>query len=165
MNARLRRRVMNVVWLTVVLVPAGWFGLLAAKRYLVERELAGSWESVAGLRDEVVARGGMSPTQPGGDVSLRKWQLQEGPDIARTLGVLEVMREQSGVQMDSVKVPKAGNADRQSFTLTGVGTPEQVCMLLSLIEGNNRLIVVETQRLANDPERGMTFEIGVTTFH
>ena len=127
-----------------------------------QNDLAKQQQRLQQLRGQASRR--EAPPAPTPPVAERR-QLLSGPDVVATLQILQQLGDEAGVVFDSQQALRATSAGKQTFSVTGHGTPEQVCAFVAGIEQHDRLMVVETGRVLPASEATIAFELGVATYH
>lgn len=147
----------GLVALQVTSAGVAWFARSAAEHRLAEQDRRN-----ADLRFELAratARPAPQPAEPS------RWTLLDQPDVAGTMQAIQDVADAVGVALDEVKATPARVSGRQSFQLSGQGTPHQVCSLLAAFEQHDRLLVVESGGLQPGGAGRVHFELGVATYH
>lgn len=91
--------------------------------------------------------------------------LLTSADVAGTLRALQTIGDDAGVTVLSSKASQSTTIGRQSFVITGRGTPEQLCAFLAGIEQSERLMVIEGGKVTPGTETEINFEMGLSTHH
>lgn len=91
--------------------------------------------------------------------------LQTSADVAGTLRAIQTVSDQVGVTLTTAKASPSNTPGRQTFVITGRGTPEQVCSFVAGIEQHERLIVIENGKVMPGTADEMNFELGLSTHH
>ena len=91
--------------------------------------------------------------------------LQTSADVAGTLRAIQTVSDQVGVTLATAKASPSNTPGRQTFVITGRGTPEQVCSFVAGIEQHERLIVIENGKVLPGTADEMNFELGLSTHH
>ena len=79
--------------------------------------------------------------------------------------VVNALGIEARVTFDAIKASTSNVAGKQSFQLSGHGTPQQVCEFLAAIEKHDRLIIVESGRLTPGGGELVAFDLGLATYH
>jgi len=95
----------------------------------------------------------------------RRWQLGDGPEIVATMQAVQTLGDAVGVTFEGLKAMRSADNGKQSFSLSGYGTPSEVCAFVAAVEQDDRLMVVETGRLFAGGDDQVAFEIGLATYH
>ena len=159
----MNKKLLVVVVVLATVLQAGLAGVVFYGRRATEGELRGERERVAATARQVEqSRERKSATAP---KEPSRWHLQEGVDVSGTLQLIQALGDAAGVEFTSVKASQSSTVGRQSFQITGGGTPDQVCGFLGDIEQHARLIVIESGRLLPGAGITITFELGLATYH
>ena len=101
---------------------------------------------------------------PGATMASKR-QLLAGPEVVETLQALQVLGDDAGVVFDEMKALTGADPGKQSFSISGRGTPEAVGSFLVGIECSDRLMIVETGKVASAAGEQLPFAFGVATYH
>lgn len=91
--------------------------------------------------------------------------LLASPDVAGTLRALQTIGDEVGITLVSLKAAQSTTVGRQTFVLSGRGTPDQLCAFVAGIEQSERLVVVEGGKVAPGSDQEVNFEMGLSTHH
>lgn len=116
-------------------------------------------DALAARRAELEQRAAVKKPEPG------RWQLLADADVSGTLQVVQAAADAAGVVCGSLKATQSNSPGRQSFTLSGHGTPDQLCTFLAGLEQHVRLVVVETGKVVPFSGEEIGFDLGLSTFH
>ena len=94
-----------------------------------------------------------------------RWHLLDGPDVAATMEAVNAAGIDARVTFDAIKAATSKVAGKQTFQLSGHGTPVQVCEFLAAIEQHARLIIVESGRFMPGGDDLIAFDLGLATYH
>ena len=94
-----------------------------------------------------------------------RWQLLDGPDVAATLETINQLGTEAKVTFGSIKAAQSNTVGKQSFQVSGWGTPAQVCWFLAAVEHGGRLVIVESGRIVPGGDEQISFELGLATYH
>ncbi len=92
-------------------------------------------------------------------------ELLPSADVAGTLRVLQNLGDQYTVTLASVKAMPATTPGRQPFSITGRGSPTQLCAFLAGIEHHERLMVIESGKVSPGTGDDVSFEVALSTHH
>ncbi|MBL8750061.1 MAG: hypothetical protein JNK78_12930 [Planctomycetes bacterium] len=92
-------------------------------------------------------------------------ELLPSADVAGTLRVLQNLGDQCKVTLASVKAAPSTTPGRQSFAITGRGSPTDLCTLFAAIERHERLMVIEAGKVSPGTGDEVSFEIALSTHH
>jgi hypothetical protein len=138
-------------------------GVLALLRANVDAELRDTLAANAANRSSLAQAPAAPLVEP--RPAPAPFALLDAPDVAGTLQRLQAIGDGDGVTFDGVKAAPSTAGGRQPFQLTVRGTPRQVCSFLATLEQHDRLLVVESGRVAPAPGDTLAVELGVATFH
>lgn len=166
MNWRTRRLIGGASLICVATLPLAWFGTNIWSRQAAVIELSERRGVLDEKRDHSLGVDPLAQADPEtGEVSQLEVELSLEPDVAEFLTLLEELAEVSDVFLEDLDAKKSSSAGRQSYALIGKGTATDICALLADIEAYRRLIMVETARLAAQPDGLVRIEIGLASFH
>ncbi|MCK5942758.1 MAG: hypothetical protein KAI24_12350 [Planctomycetes bacterium] len=94
-----------------------------------------------------------------------RWQLLDGPDVVVTLQHLQAIGDRVGVAFEAQRAIKAADQGKQSFLVSGHGTPQQVTRFVAEIERHDRLMIIETGKVQPAGGPLVAFEFGLATYH
>lgn len=162
MNERNRRFALIGIVAAATLGQVGLAGVTLVTRLSTEREARAERRTTAEYAAQLASlqSGAASPKSVARHVTLLA-----NPDVAGTLRVLQATGDTVGVTLTSVRSLPETTPGRQVFTITGRGAPEQVCAFLADVETNERLMVIETGKVAPGTAGEVLFELGLSTHH
>jgi len=91
--------------------------------------------------------------------------LLASADVAGTLRALQNLGDEIGITLVSAKASPSTTPCRQSFVVTGRGTPTQLCAFVARIEQSERLMIVEGGKVSPGTDTEINFEMGLSTHH
>lgn len=159
-----KKSMLLVVALLVCVIQAGFAGVMHFARGTVERDLSSERSNLRLLQARASELESEVP-KPVKPVSDTLPKLLGGPDIVATLQAIQEYGDSTGVLFDNQEADPPMEVGRQRFTVTGRGTPAQVCAFVAALEQSERLIVVERGRLVPSTDFNVAFEIGLVTFY
>jgi len=146
----------------LLLLQAAFAGVSWFLHAATERELSDVTRHNADLQFEA-ARAAAQAAAPLAEPS--RWQLLERADVAGTMQGIQDLADARGVVLDDVQAPPTRAAGKQSYRVTGTGTPHRLCSFLVALEQHERLLVVESGRVWPASGGQVGFELGIATFH
>ncbi len=159
----MNKKVLVMVVVSATVLQAGLAGAMFYGRRMTELELRNERERAAATARLVAqAKERALETVP---KEPSRWHLQEAIDVSGTLQLIQALGDAAGVEFASVKASQSSTAGRQSFQITGIGTPAQVCAFLGDVEQDGRLIIIESGRLLPGAGVTISFELGLATYH
>lgn len=109
------------------------------------------------------------PAQPGAETApratLEQPKLLPNPDVAGTLRMVHSLAESASLEFGTVKALQSNTTGKQTYQITGVGTPSRVCHFLANLEHGERLVVVESGRVTPNSAVDLAFEFVLATYH
>ncbi len=158
-----KRLVVVITILSVSLLQAGLAGVAYFGRKASEGILQSEEERRAKLSAEIeLAQERKVETAP---PPPSRWRLLDNPDVSGILEFVQARGDASGVVFASVKAAQSSTAGKQSYQITGHGTPDQVCLFLEDLETQERLILVESGKVTPGSDSEILFELGLATYH
>lgn len=91
--------------------------------------------------------------------------LLPSADVAGTLRALQTLGDDAGITVVSAKASPSTTPGRQSFVITGRGTPDQLCAFVTGLEQSDRLMVIEGGKVTPGTETEVNFEMELSTHH
>ena len=159
----MNKKILVVLVVVCTVAQAGFAGVAYFGRRAADRELEAERARAAATQHQLYhareSKAEMPPAPPS------RWQLLSGADVSGTLQVIQSLGDAAGIEFGSVKAAPSSTAGRQSFQITGRGTPDQVCLFCADIEQNGRLIVVESGKFLPGSAEEIAFEFGLATYH
>lgn len=158
-----KRIVFAAMIAAATLLQAGLAGAAFLGRQQFGEELAAAKERTASYAFQAErAKAQAVPTEA---AKQSPWRLLDGPDVTGTMQVIQALGDATGITFGTVKASQSNTAGKQSFQITGRGSPAQVCAFLVGIEKSPRLIVIENGRASPGGQASVAFELGLATFH
>jgi hypothetical protein len=157
-----KRRIVAGIVLAAAGLQVGLAGAAFFARQSAERDLASESQRREVLEARIQVAESVEPREL---VATPKWTLAHSSDVSGTLQIIQHLGDASGVSLTGLKAAKSKTDGKQTFQITGVGAPTDVCAFVAAIEQHDRLIVVETGRILPRTETTIVFEIGLSTYH
>ncbi|MEQ1633791.1 MAG: hypothetical protein ABL997_15530 [Planctomycetota bacterium] len=139
-------------------------GMSYWSRRTAERDLS-TQQAQLDFVTEQIERAKRQADEPPPKIANVTQQLLPGPDVAGTLQLVQTIADACELQLGSVKAAQSATAGKQSYQISGIGTPDEVCRFLSGLEEHQRLVIVESGRVAPGTETEIAFELGLATYH
>ena len=159
----MNKKILVVLVAVGTLAQAGFAGVAYFGRRTAAQDLEAERARTAATQRQLEqareAKAETPPAQPS------QWHLLSGADVSGTLQVIQSLGDAAGIVFGSVKAAPSSTAGRQSFQITGRGTPDQVCLFCADIEQNSRLIVVASGKFLPGSAEEIAFEFGLATYH
>lgn len=161
--SRFSRRLVVIVIVSVSLLQAGLAGVAYFGRKANEGILQSAVDRGAKLAAEIaIARERKVDTVP---PPPSRWRLLDSPDVSGILEFVQARGDAAGVVFASVKAAQSGTSGKQSYQISGHGTPDQVCTFLEDLETQERLILIESGKVTPGSDSEIQFELGMATYH
>lgn len=158
-----KKRVVVTVIVLITALQAGLAGVAGYGRKQADGLLGAARAGVNALTMQV--ENGKLQAVPEPVPGDSKWSLLENADVSGTLQIVQGLGDAAGITIANAKAGQSATIGRQSFQISGTGTPAQVCTFIASVEGNARLIVVESGRFLPECSEEITFELGLATYH
>ena len=148
----------------VTLLQLGLAGLAKWSRKATERDLA-SQQSQLDFVGQMIENARRRAAEPPPKIIAVEQQLLKTPDVAGTLQLIQGIADACKIQLGSVKAAQSATAGKQTFQISGIGNPDEVCKFLAGIEDSARLVIAESGRVSPGTAAEIAFELALATYH
>ena len=92
---------------------------------------------------------------------VSRWRIDAGADVSGTLQVLQAAGDAAGIELAGLKATQSKTPGKQTFLISGTGTPSALCDFVTAIEQRDLLLIVESGRVMPSAGTAVAFEFGI----